>query len=446
MKKKIHLAFDLSWTTVETHWRLPGSWVDRHHPNIGMFEEVARTAERGGFDMIFFGDSTGIPDTWKGSIEDAVRNGVAWPRFEMSPWIAMMSRVTSHLGFGLTYASTFMHPFYTARLLNSLDHVTNSRIAFNVITSQRRADYANYGYDELVDHNERYDRLEEFIDVCRALWSSVDADAFVWDRKSGTVADPRKVRPINHVGKSFKVKGPLSVVPSPQGQPVIIQAGGSPRGTRAAAHVADHVFGLTKSIPLMVQQRTDLDKALVDEGRDPDAVGILWSSRAMVGETEAEAHAMRESMIADVPLEAVGVWLSHNTGYDMSQLPSRFSLAELQQRIVAVNASPVGFVHLLAKKYGENTEISREEFFEHGLHAATGYNITFAGTASQLADRMEEMFEATGSRGGFMLSISQAAPRDVLQNIVNYLVPELQRRDRYRTSYEGKTLRENMSA
>ena len=183
MKKKIHLAFDLSWTTVETHWRLPGSWVDRHHPNIGMFEEVARTAERGGFDMIFFGDSTGIPDTWKGSIEDAVRNGVAWPRFEMSPWIAMMSRVTSHLGFGLTYASTFMHPFYTARLLNSLDHVTNGRIAFNVITSQRRADYANYGYDELVDHNERYDRLEEFIDVCRALWSSVDADAFVWDRK-----------------------------------------------------------------------------------------------------------------------------------------------------------------------------------------------------------------------------------------------------------------------
>ena len=117
-----------------------------------------------------------------------------WPRFEMSPWIAMMSRVTSHLGFGLTYASTFMHPFYTARLLNSLDHVTNGRIAFNVITSQRRADYANYGYDELVDHNERYDRLEEFIDVCRALWSSVDADAFVWDRKTGIVADPRKVR------------------------------------------------------------------------------------------------------------------------------------------------------------------------------------------------------------------------------------------------------------
>jgi FMN-dependent oxidoreductase (nitrilotriacetate monooxygenase family) len=442
--KKIHLAFDLSWTNVETQWRVPGSWVDAHHPNIGMFEEVARTAERGGFDMIFFGDSTGIPNTWKDSIDDAVSYGVAWPRFEMSPWIAAMSRVTSHLGFGLTYASTFMHPFYTARLLNSLDHITNGRIAFNVITSQRRADFANYGYDELIDHGERYDRLEEFIDVCRALWDSVAPDAFVWNRKTGIVADPAKVHAINHVGKFFKVKGPLSVVPSPQRHPVILQAGGSPRGTRAAAHVADHVFGLTKSIPLMVQQRKDLDAALVEEGKDPEQVGVLWSSRAIVGETETEALALRESMIADVPNEAVGAWLSHNTGYDMSRLPPRFSLKELQQRIVAANASPVGFVHLLAKQYGEDAEITREEFFQYGLRAATGYNVTFAGVAAKLADQMEEMFEATGSRGGFMLSISQAAPRAVLLNAVDYLVPELKRRGRYRNSYEGKTLRENL--
>jgi FMN-dependent oxidoreductase (nitrilotriacetate monooxygenase family) len=445
MKKRIHLAFDVSWTLVETQWRIPGSWVDRHHPNIGMFEEVARTAERGGFDMIFFGDSTGIPSTWEGSIDDAVRYGVAWPRLDMSPWVTAMSRVTSHLGFGLTYASTFMHPFYTARLLNSLDHITNGRIAFNVITSQRRADYANYGYDELVDHNTRYERLEEFIDVCRKLWSSVDPDAFVWNRETGQVADPAKIRAINHVGEFFKVKGPLSVVPSPQGHPIVIQAGGSPRGTRAAAHVADHVFGLMKSIPLMTKQREDLDQALVVEKRDPQQVGILWSSRAIVGETEREAEALRESLIEGVPPEAVGVWLSHNTGYDMSKLPDRFSLAELQQRIIAANASPVGFVHLLAKKYGETAEITREEFFRYGLHAATGYDITMAGSASQVADRFEEVFEATGSRGGFMLSVSQAAPRAVTMNVIDLLVPELQRRGRYRTAYEGRTLRENLA-
>jgi FMN-dependent oxidoreductase (nitrilotriacetate monooxygenase family) len=446
MKKRIHLAFDFSWTQVETQWQIPGSWVDRHHPNIGMFEEIARTAERGGFDMIFFGDSTGIPSTWEDSIEDAVRYGVAWPRFEMSPWITAMSRVTSHLGFGLTYASTFMHPFYTARLLNSLDHITNGRIAFNVITSQRRADYANYGYDELVDHNTRYDRLEEFIDVCRKLWSSVDADAFTWNRESGQVADPAKVRAINHNGAFFKVKGPLSVVPSPQGHPVVIQAGGSPRGTRAAAHVADHVFGLLKPTPMMVKQRSDLDAALVAEKRDPHQVGILWSSRAIVGETESEAQALKESLIANVPRDAVGVWLSHNTGYDMSKLPQRFSLAELQQRIVAANASPVGFVHILAKKYGETAEIERDEFFEYGLRAATGYDITMAGTPATVADRFEEGFEATGSRGGFMLSISQAAPRAVVTNVIDLLVPELQRRGRYHSTYPGKTLRENLAS
>lgn len=444
--KKIHLAFDLSWTNVETQWRRPDSLFGADYPSVGVFEEMARLAERGGIDMIFFGDGTGIPNTWEGGIEDAVRYGVAWPRLDMSPWITLMSRVTSHVGFGLTYASTFMHPFYTARLLNSLDHITNGRIAFNVVTSQRRSDFANYGYDELVDHATRYERLEEFVDVCRKLWTSVDPDAFVWNRETGeVVADPRKARPIDHHGPFFKVKGPLSVVPSPQVQPVVLQAGGSPRGTRAAAHVADHVFGLTKSIPLMVQQRSDLDDALRAEGRDPEQVGILWSTRAIVAETRAEAEELRESLITHVPREAVGVWLSHNTGFDMSTLPAHFTLAELQQRITAANASPVGFVHLLAKEYGQDTEISRDVFFEHGLRASTGYSNTIVGTAEEVADRMEDMFEATGSRGGFMISISQGSPRAIPYNLITQLVPELQRRGRYRTSYEGRTLRENLA-
>ena len=129
-------------------------------------------------------------------------------------------------------------------------------------------------------------------------------------------------------------------------------------------------------------------------------------------------------MIADVPLGAVGAWLSHNTGYDMSQLPPRFSLKELNERIVAANASPVGFVSLLAKQHGETAEIERDEFFQYALRASTGYNITFAGTAGKLADQMEEMFEATGSRGGFMLSIAPGSPRAIMLNIVDQLVPE----------------------
>src|ERR1043165_8148302 len=193
MPKQMHLALDVSWTQVESAWRMPGSWVGRHYPDVALFEDIARIAERGLFDMIFFGDGSGIPNTWEGGIDAAVRRGVAWPRLDMSPWIAAMSRVTSHIGFGLTYATTFMHPFYVARLLNSLDHLTNGRIAFNVITSQRKADAQNYGFHELMEHSERYDRMDEFMDVCQALWRSVEPDAFECDRTTGRVANPDKV-------------------------------------------------------------------------------------------------------------------------------------------------------------------------------------------------------------------------------------------------------------
>jgi FMN-dependent oxidoreductase (nitrilotriacetate monooxygenase family) len=286
----MHLALDFSWTLVETDWRQPTSWVNRTYPDIGLFEDLARIAERGLFDLIFFGDGAGIPNVWQGSIEAAVRRGVAWPRMEMSPWITAMARVTSHIGFGLTYASTFMHPYYVARLLNSLDHITNGRIAFNVITSQRRSDFENYGFDDLVEHGQRYDRMEEFIDVCKKLWASVEQDAFVWDARTGVVANPDKVKAINHVGRFFKVKGPLSVPPSPQGRPVLIQAGGSQRGIQAAAKFVDHVFGAGKGIKLMAEQRAHMDAALIKEGRDPQEVGILWSTKVIVAETEAESQ------------------------------------------------------------------------------------------------------------------------------------------------------------
>jgi FMN-dependent oxidoreductase (nitrilotriacetate monooxygenase family) len=441
----MHLALDVSWTQVETTWREQGSRVNRHYPQVGLFEDIARLAERGLFDLIFFGDSTGIPNTWKESIEDAVIWGVAWPRMDMSPWITAMSRVTSHVGFGLTYASTFMHPFYVARLLNSLDHITNGRIAFNVITSQRRADAENYGFDELMEHGQRYDRMDEFIDVCKALWASVEPDAFEWDAATGRVANPDKVRAINHVGRFFKVRGPLSVPPSPQGYPVLIQAGGSPRGTRTAARFVDHIFGGRKPIPLMAKQREEVDEALRAEGRDPEQVGIIWATKIMVAETESEAKQLKERLIARVPREAVGVWLSHNTGFDMSTLPPKFSLRELNERIVAANASPVGFVGLLAQLHGQDGEITLEEFFDHGLKAATGYGSTQAGTAAQIADYLEEVFEATGSRGGFMIGHSQGEQIDVLHNVVDLLIPELQRRGRFRTAYTGRTLRDNLA-
>ena len=170
--------------------------------------------------------------------------------------------------------------------------------------------------------------------------------------------------------------------------------------------------------------------------RDPGQIGILWDIVLVVGETEAEAKRRKELLLTAIPREAAGAFISHNAGYDFSEVPARFSLRELNKEIASTNASPVGLVHQLALHLGEDTEMTREEFFDHGMKIATGYSHTVAGTAQQVADLMEAEFEATGSRGGFMIAHPQSSPRDLL-NVVDFLVPELQRRGRFRTEYEA---------
>lgn len=444
MKTKMHLAFDLDWIHQEGRWRMPGSWTGRNYPDIDIFKEIASMAERGCLDLIFFGDRAGVNNTWRDSTDEAVRWGTGFPRHDMSPFIAALSQVTKHIGFGLTYSTTYLPPYYVARLLNSLDHLSKGRIAFNVVASTHRGGAANYGFDELMEHNSRYERMEEFIDVCQGLWDSVAPDAMVWDRETGVVADPAKVRPINHVGPFFRVKGPLQCAPSPQGRPVLIQAGGSPRGIKASARFADYVFGAGKATKLKVKHRTDLDAALRAEGRDPSQIGILWSIIVVIGETKEEAQRRADRYLESLPMEAVGAWISGSAGYDFSKLPARFKLRELNEEIAATQASPVGLVHMMAHEVGGETEITREEFFERARRVATGYDHTIIGTAESVADLLEEEFVATGSRGGFMMQCPLATPRDLL-NVVDFLVPELQRRGRFRTSYESTILRENLA-
>ena len=443
MPKRMHIAFDYSYIHMDGRWRMPGAWPGMTYPDVAMFEDMARTAERGKLDMLFSGDGTGVPSTWQGSRDAAVRWGISWPRQDLAPLSVAMARVTRHLGLGVTYSTTFMHPYYLARLFNSLDHVTGGRIAFNVVTSTRRSDFANYGYDEIPDHDARYERMEEFIDVCRTLWDSVETDAMLWDRATGVVGDPAKVHDVEHRGKFFKVSGPLNTPPSPQGRPLLLQAGGSPRGIRACAYVADMAFGAAMPLALQIEQRKALDEAVAALGRDPQSMGIIWQQPVVVAETEREAIAQRDWLLTAVPPEGAGVYLSHNAGYDFSTLPERFTLGALHKEIVASHASPVGFVRELIVARGADAEITRTEFFEHGMHFATGHERTVAGTAAQVADYMEMAFEATGSRGGFMLGHVVSMPRD-LETIVDLLVPELQRRGRFRTAYKGTTLRENL--
>jgi len=295
-----------------------------------------------------------------------------------------------------------------------------------------------------MEHAARYERMEEFTDVCRKLWDSAEPDAMLWDAATGRVTDPAKIHDVHHRGRFFKVDGPLNTPPSPQGRPVLIQAGGSPRGIRASAYVADHVFGGDMPLALQVKQRRALDEALVEVGRDPAAVGILWQTPIAVAETAQEAIARRDRQLATIPPDAVGAYLSYNGGYDLSTLPSRFTLGELQREIVAANASPMGVINRMATELGADTEISRAEFLEHGARFATNHDTMLAGTAAQIADRLEESFAATGSRGGFMLGHTASLMED-LTGIVELLVPELQRRGRFRTNYASRTLKEMLA-
>ncbi len=161
--------------------------------------------------------------------------------------------------------------------------------------------------------------------------------------RSGLVADPNKVKAIDHVGKFFNVKGPLASVPSPQGRPVLVQAGASPRGIRASAHIADHVFAFSPGLEKQVKHRRELDKALQAEGRDPETVGVFWDVVLIVEDSEDEAKRRHERLLRAVPAEGIGAFLSHQIGYDLSRLPDRFTLEEINTQIAKTNASPVGF-------------------------------------------------------------------------------------------------------
>src|SRR6201992_1408125 len=259
----IHLAADLSFLHTDYLWRLPGSWVG--YPYYGtseFYEDIARIASRGVMDLLFFGDTGGTPEDFGGNHDAVVKYGAKWPRHDMTPMIPLMAKVAPGVGFGLTLSTTYHHPFHCARIFNALDHVTRGRMAWNAVTSAYRNEAANYGFDDMMDHDERYVRAQEFRVVTLNLWDSGEPNILVLDRKGGIYADPEKVPRIDHRGRYFNVRGPLPALPSPQRRPVIIQAGLSGPGMTLAAPYAELQFSTRRTLASMQQHRAALDKKL----------------------------------------------------------------------------------------------------------------------------------------------------------------------------------------
>jgi FMN-dependent oxidoreductase (nitrilotriacetate monooxygenase family) len=410
------------------HPRTAAAGYDWTRPEL--YQHIARVCERGTFDMVFFADLNYISDTYTGTMAPAIRHATQVPEHDPIPLLSFMAAATTRIGLGATFSISHAHPFYAARLWATLDHLTRGRAAWNVVTSLNHNQSANYG-EERKPADERYDRAHEFIEVCRKLWESWEADAVVMDRDAGVFADPAKVHRIEHAGTHFRSRGPLNVVRSPQNGPAILQAGTSPKGRTFAARYADGIFAIQPNIAGARAYYDDIKSATVNEGRAPEACKIFFGIQPILGESEAEAREKQEEHNALVPLEGGLAILSGHLDFDLSTIPLDALMAHRTEREL----------QRMQTRYrtltGELLTL-REVAQRHGQSVGL---LQMVGTPSQVVDQMEAYFDAVGG-DGFMLSPIYSP--GAIEEFVDLVVPELRRRGRYRRAYSGTTQRDHL--
>ena len=433
----LHLAADISFIHTDHLWRRTGSWVGYQYYGPDFYEDIARIASRGVMDMLFFGDAAETPEIYGGDYAAAVKLGVRWPKHDMTPMIPLMARVAPGVGFGLTVSTTYHHPFHVARLFSSLDHVTGGRTGWNAVTSAYKNEAANWGYDSMVLAKNRYARAREHLQVVQDLWASVEADAIVMDREGGIFADPEKIHLLNHVGEYYKVRGPLPTMPSPQGRPIIIQAGQSPDGMDLAARFADIQFVHRRTDASVRAHRAELDSLLAKHDRKPRDLGCLWSIRVQAGETDGEARAKERNMLDQLPPDAGLIELSFFYGIDFSLFDGDMKLSDTAEMVRAEQVHWGTFEELMKT---EDPDIRIEELGRKFIAERTLFVV---GTPQRIADRLEEIHEAGGRNGGIILAKNFSAP-GTIRDFVELVVPELQRRGLTKREYAGTTLRENL--
>jgi FMN-dependent oxidoreductase (nitrilotriacetate monooxygenase family) len=335
-------------------------------------------------------------------------------------------------------STTYHHPFHVARIFNALDHVTRGRIAWNAVTSAYKGEAANWGFDVLMDHDERYRRAQEHLKVACALWDSVEPDALVFDRERGLFVDPDKVHRLDFCGEYFKVRGPLPALPSPQQRPVIIQAGQSGPGMDLAAKYADMQFSTRRTLPSMKQHRAAIDAKLAAFGRKPRDLGILWSIRIQVADSASEAHAKEQRFLDAIPPEAGLIEMSQQFGVDFSAAKPGMRLADFADQVASQRGNIGSFEEML------KTTDPKVTVAEFGRTFMTERILVAAGTPKSIADTLEQLHYETGANGGFILGRGFHA-MDNIREFVELVVPELQRRGLSKTKYGGSTLRENLN-
>ncbi len=414
-------------------WRHPSSMTDYMSPEY--YQRVARTLEEGKFDMAFFDDRLALPDIYGNSHRDTVKYGVRAIKLEPTAVLMAMAMVTSKLGLGATYSTTYYEPFHVARLFATLDLMTKGRVAWNVVTSMNDSEAANFGHEEHLEHDLRYDRADEFMEVVMGHWDTWADDAIVADKMQEIFADPDKVRRLDHAGTYFKSRGPLPVPRSKQGHPVILQAGQSGRGLRFASRWAELVFAKYPTLDNGKKQYRTLKDGIATAGRDPASVKIAPELKIIVGETESIAKEKRD-LIASLSRPVDGLTMMGETlNIDFSGRPYEQPFTDDELAAMSWQSLRDKVVQVSGKK-----NPSVRDFVESSGRGTLNDGPCFVGTPTQVADQMQEWFETACD--GFVLS-GTTVP-GTYEDIVRLVVPELQRRGLFRKEYEGNTLRDTL--
>jgi FMN-dependent oxidoreductase (nitrilotriacetate monooxygenase family) len=434
-KKKAHLLAFLQHG-VNSHatgmWRHPKDKVAWDWTRPPYWQHLARTMERGLFDAIFIADELAPYNNYQGSSDACVKYAVQCPTHEPSTIVPIITTATTHLGVGVTLSTAFEHPYSMVRRLSSLDHLSGGRIAWNIVSSYSKSEWDAYG-QEMTLRAGRYERMEEYMELCYKLWDSWEPDAIRADKEGGLFADPAKVHEVNHAGEFFRCKGRSFVSRSPQARPVLWQAGSSDRGRDFAARHAEAVFAVHPNVARMRQYTDDLNDRLYRKfARPPGSVKLIYGMQTVVAETRRAAQEKHEQIKASIPLEGALAWISGHFGPDFS----RYDLDEYVQNIEIPGIQGL-FESVIYARGGEPLTVR-----EAALYYAQGMGMPIVvGSPADVADQMERFMDEGGA-DGFML-IATYTP-GCFEEFVDLVVPELQRRGRFRTRYGGTTLREHL--
>lgn len=413
-------------------WRLAGNRRTQYH-TLDYWVDLARTLERGLFDAVFLADVVGTYTTYKGSRAPALKAGMQVPNIDPTLVISAMAAVTRNLGFAVTGTTTYEPPFGWARRLSTLDHLTRGRLAWNVVTGYLPDAARNYGLSEQIRHDDRYAIADEYLEVVyRLLEESWDEDAVVLDAERLRYTDPERVHEIGYEGKHFKVAGPHLSEPSRQRTPVIFQAGTSTRGKAFAARHAEGVFLLPRDDRQAREEIADLRRRAVAAGRRPGDLKAFVGVEIVTGHSSDEVDAKVRLLAEHRDLEGHLVIFSGWSGIDLS--------GDDTDRYLQYSAGDA--MQTFERMWAEGEDRKKVgELVQHLSHP-TNNKLFIAGTPDQVADRLVQLIDGTDADG---INLIQHLSPATFEDFIDLVVPELQRRGRYRTAYtDGETLRERL--